>query len=378
MLKNGKDHTSRANSYQTDTEAPSAAERNRKAADSAPGSSSPSASPHGSSGGGRFFQPKRFGEFGGSEESIAFLVDRLIPQGKAVLFSAEAKAGKTTFLAILLKQLEQGGTFCGRTVQPCKVYYISEEDESTWEERIADLGLSPEHQGQCQPFLDRPTHTQWKQYVGEIVESAKANDVRLVIFDTLTFLWPAEDEDSNSEVPLCLGPLRQFTQQGITVLLVHHHGWGRKRARGASAFVGFPDVVIDLELYKPEDADDPRRQLKLRGRSKMLAKPFTIKLASDGCSYTVVGGGDATDEQPGAGNALAIMKQIAPENAPGWTVEDFLQHWPCEPKPKHQTLNNAKGKSGQPARYAKAGPVPPPDSGHRVERGEEDMTAPSP
>src|SRR5262249_22258011 len=94
-------------------------------------------------------------------------------------------------------------------------------------------------------------------------------------------------------------------------------------------------------------------------------------------AYSLVSGGDVGPAGQAPPDALALMTQLAPVEGPGWTVDEFLTHWPTEPKPAVKTLGNAatkavatgalrlvtKGKPGQPARDAKPNSLPPPAEG---------------
>jgi hypothetical protein len=198
-----------------------------------------------------------------------------------------------------------------------------------------------------------------------------------VILDTLSNLGPVKDECNNSEVADYMAPLRAISEAGCSVLVIHHHGWGAHRSRGASALISIVDVVIDL--CRVDDLDDQNRQRKLKvtGRPTDLVGPLTIELAEDNSGYTLVSGGQGADGVTFAQDTLAIMKLIAPDDDLGWTVAQYLEHWPAEPKPAEKTLTNVastaaqsgglrlvvKGKPGQPARYGKAKSPPPPAPG---------------
>jgi hypothetical protein len=158
-----------------------------------------------------------------------------------------------------------------------------------------------------------------------------------------------------------MGPIRSLTEQGYTVLVVHHHGHDTQRSRGASALLGESDVIIDLF-----DQGDRRRKLKIVGRPHDVLSSLHIELAEDGSGYTVLSGPAA--DTPIKDDALSILKAMSPP-AEGWTVKEIQDHWPHDLTPNVKTIqNNAKsagltlvagtGSKKTPARYTR--PIHPP------------------
>lgn len=347
----------------------------------------PPVSPAPKPGGGGWFRPKPLDGF----EAIKgdYIIQGLLPEGMATLFSAQAKCGKTTLLAHLLRAMEEGGTFCGLAVKRTRAVIISEENEGLWVKRCENLGLPGSwHYGQCLPFLGKPKLDQWTQGIQEIATWVKKKSVGLVIFDTIGNLGPGSNENDNGETQSFLAPLREICRAGAAVLCFHHHGWESEHARGASALAGFADVNIDMVRTNKADDQDRRRTLKIKGRLSDLMGSVVIELEDGSMEYQ-----RAEDLAPtpaakkkGALNIIQEIAQLAPES--GWTCEEFLAHWPADrKKPKLKAIENAasagkksgalrcvvEGKPGQPARYTK--PIessPPPDKTPCLDQGEED------
>jgi hypothetical protein len=339
--------------------------------------------PEGTTGKKKLFQPKPFSEFNAAE-AVKFLVCGLIARGLLTILSSGAKCGKTTLLAFLIKLFETGGEFCSLKVEPAKLLYLSEEPEPIWAERVAELGLSPDHQGQCLPFPAKPSLAQWQQFIGEVREYVEAEGIDLVILDTIANLAPVEDENDNSQVSNYMSPLRGLTSAGAAVLVLHHHGWGERRARGASALVGFVDVILDFYSPTPTDHAERKRVLSARGRVAGLIRSVTIELSKDGSGYELV----SKDAPSAKKSTLSVMADIAPTEGDGWTIAEFLENWPGEKEPAEKTLANVaasalkkglliaveKGSPGNPARYRKPDPPPEPtlaDDHGGVSGGEE-------
>ncbi|MBM4098284.1 MAG: hypothetical protein FJ261_16200, partial [Planctomycetes bacterium] len=75
------------------------------------------------------------------DPEVQWLVHGLIRRGAGTMLSAHPKAGKTTFLAHLLKAVGTGEPFLGMATKACKVLVVSEEDQSTLAERRDDIGI---------------------------------------------------------------------------------------------------------------------------------------------------------------------------------------------------------------------------------------------
>ena len=235
----------------------------------------------------KYFHPKRFGDFE-AQACGEYLVQGVLPLGLITLLAAQAKAGKTELTSHLLNAIACGQPFCGLAVKQGKVLYISEEPEGMWYLRIKRLGLSPDHVGQCLPFSGKPTIMEWKTYIQEVANYVCSENINLVVIDTLGNLGPSDDENSNSEIPQFMTPLRALCQAGTAVLVIHHYGWNAQRPRGASALVGFADVVVNFSRVSDSDESNRQRRLKIQGRLFDLRSEMVIELSEDKSGYALI------------------------------------------------------------------------------------------
>jgi hypothetical protein len=235
------------------------------------------------------------------------------------LLSSLWKTGKTTLLAHLLKSFEGGGLFCGRTVRPAKVLYITEEPESLWAHRRDNLGIADHVHFQIRPFKRRPSDLSWLALIQHAQKYVEAHPFDLVFLDPLTTLWPVEKENEAGIVSGALMPLRTISEKAAVVLIHHFRKSGGDEAtgsRGSGALTGFVDTIIELRRYNPGDRKDKRRVLSAYGRYEETPDETVFELTETG----YIARGDRHDMQ--CGETAVLIAPLLPPNAPGWTTED--------------------------------------------------------
>jgi hypothetical protein len=312
----------------------------------------------------KFPTVKLASELRADPEGVPWLWDGCLARGAITLFSSLWKAGKTTLLAHLLKVLEHGGDFCQRRAGPARVLYITEEAEARWAARRAALGLSDHIAFVVRPFLYKPGRADWFAFLEHLAALLKERPADLIVFDTLSNLWPVRDENDAAQVQEALMPLHQLT--GNAGLLLAHHlrkgdGPEATAARGSGALPAFVDIILELRRHSPGDRQDRRRVLTGYGRWDDVPAELVLELRDDGSGYVGLG-----DKQQLARRELsATIYELLPVEAPGWTAEEVRGNWPTEHAPQKQKLLDAlregqergdwhrqgQGQKGDPYRY---------------------------
>ncbi len=278
-----------------------------------------------------------------------YLVDGILPDRQLVWLSAKAKVGKTTFLTALINALESGEDFCGRQVKPARVILLTEEPAHVWKVRHAQGKVPDNIEIQSNPFTPgKPTPDQWLELCQEIedyidladeawsfYESEKEGHFDplrfLIVIDTIANLGPILDEQSNSEVPGYMNPLRALTKRAA-VLVNHHHGHEASHSRGASAILGAVDVVIDMYNTEPANRQNRRRRLDIAGRPSDLVTTMTVELDPDGLHYTPVFGNTQDDQEQGP-TSSDIVLDILKKSGKWLSATGVLEAWPEKTKP---------------------------------------------
>jgi hypothetical protein len=167
-----------------------------------------------------------------------------------------------------------------------------------------------------------------------------AEPTDLVVFDTISNLWPVRDENDAGEVQEALMPLRQLTIEAA-LKLVHHlrKGDGAEvtGSRGSIALPAFADTILELRRYQPGDRRDRRRVLTGHGRWDETPTEVVLELTADGSRYVVHG-----DRGDVAGKDLRrVITGLLPNEPPGWTAEKVRVELPEKAAPGKQKLLDA-------------------------------------
>lgn len=205
------------------------------------------------------FQFKRIGELYKDRTKISWIVDRLLTKGGVSLLSADAKAGKSTILRQLIKQILVGGMFLGRQCLKGKVLYLAAEEQvEIINECFQQLQVGSEselyiHLGE--PLTDNS--------VNDMIEAIKQYKPTLLALDTMFDFIDVENENGYKEVKRELRKIRKIARDtGTHIMLVHHSskqafGDSRRGARGilgSQAIAGGVDTIIIMEI----DENDQR------------------------------------------------------------------------------------------------------------------------
>jgi hypothetical protein len=202
------------------------------------------------------------------------------------------------------------------------------------------------------PFMAAPARKDWEELVADVLDSVNAlkdQGAVLVIFDTLIHLWAVNDENDNVQLRTALMPVRRLSTAGAAVVVVHHVGKALNGPRGGTELQGLPDQLVELELYDPNDKDNPRRWLKSHGRLGRGIKKL-IELNADGSDYTVRDGAASN----GQGNIWSVLSGLVPTEPPGYTAEEFRGAWPNDGVPTLSSINKSLKQHWEEAGWQRA------------------------
>lgn len=252
-----------------------------------------------------------------------------LARGSITLFTGLWKAGKTTLLGHLLRDLDRGAGLVDHRID-APVLVCSEEAPGVWARRRESLRLPPSVHLVIRDGFARPTKQQWELMVSQLAETARSLDAGLVVFDTLPSLWPVANENDASEVLEALAPLRAITDAGAALLLVHHPrkggGTEGQATRGSGSLPGFVDIILELRRNAPTDAADTRRVLTAMGRFDSTDPERVVELGEGG--YTMLGPRAQTRQADTESTILGLLAQL---DRP--TCDEILAEWPTEVTP---------------------------------------------
>ena len=204
-------------------------------------------------------------DLGSPETSTGWLWHGYLHKGDITLLTSQWKTGKTTLVAGLLRQLEHGGEFLGRTVKPGKALVVSEESPSLWASRLKAMPIGAHVELLARPFRGRPSIDDWNALIDDAIMSARSGELDLFVVDPLAAFLPGRSESDVATLLEMLQPLQRLCQEGCSVLILHHP---RKKpsepgasARGSGALLGYVDIVLELSRYGRLASDFHRRQI---------------------------------------------------------------------------------------------------------------------
>jgi hypothetical protein len=218
------------------------------------------------------------------------LIQGLLNQGELVMLTGSWDSFKSRISAEIVRAVVTGDDFLGRfpTASPGPALIIQQEiNKGAYDERI--IAMADGVPDSAPLFLYDGEQFRFEPgYDDELASVIKERDIRLVIFDPLTYFWPQDrffDENNNTAVANVLAPLLKLRETGCTFILVHHdpkpsNGF-EGVARGASHLVNAPDARILLK--RPVDSDEVTIKFKTRninppGKFKAVLDPVTGRL----------------------------------------------------------------------------------------------------
>jgi hypothetical protein len=275
-----------------------------------PGETPPAGSPE-------FAAPVPASKLRAADPETLWLWNGYLARGGVTLLTALWKAGKTTLLAYLLRALERGGEYCGRAAAACRVLYVTEEGESRWAERRDKLGLADHVEFLARPFVTKPEGPKWLRFLEYLGGLLTARRFDLLVMDTISNLWPVQDENNACQVQSSLMPL-PHALGNTAALLVHHprkgDGQEATASRGSGALTAFCDTIIEMRRFTPGDRNDRRRVLTGYGRADDTPGEVVVELTDAGYVHR------GEREEVAAADLVPEVLDVLPLVPPGMTI----------------------------------------------------------
>jgi hypothetical protein len=250
------------------------------------------------------------------------LWEGFLPCPSFVILSGDAKAGKSTMLAGVLKAIERGEPFLGRQTSQATAVWLSEEPEQTLRAKAEMFGLFKLESSIV--GASGVAGIGWENLVAQATEHALNKHHKLLIVDTFIGLARLRGEDENhaGAVAERMEPLRVAASHGLAVVLVHHTSKnGGKSPRGSGALTGMPDVSI---LFHRKSKKNPQFTLTADSRFPSLT-PLqvhgTLDYTAAGASYHLAEGGSMTSGSKAEDSRSLLLAAL--ETHPGLTYADF-------------------------------------------------------
>ncbi len=264
-----------------------------------------------------------------------WLVDRLIPATSLVLLAAPPGSFKTWFALILADAISRGSDFIGRGTLQAKVLYLDRENPL----RVIGERRKILHLNEGNSFkiwghwlADAPPE------IGDprLLEIAR-HDRPLMIFDSFLRFHTAQ-ENSATEMARIIGELRQFTDAGATVLLLHHQAKSESsRYRGSTDILAGVDVAFALSKRRVKG----QTILSLECFKHRFLEEFKLTLRPDLANGRFGNMGDPSEGE--AGTIIGKLQEII-EQSPGITQSELILKSDCGQNRVRDVLHDGKEK----------------------------------
>lgn len=194
-----------------------------------------------------------------------YVIKQLFSLGDTVALYGPSGSGKTFLMLHMVKTIACGGEWCGRKVQPKKVWYLSLEGHEGFKKRLLGYDTNDELSASHNFGFDCITGTdlQMKETQRDLIETIKEQGIKVLVIDTLARLMSGHDENSAQGMSVAIDFCNRINKEtGATVILVHHTGKDADRgARGHSSFRAALDCEIEVST---DDGDRYVRMTKVK------------------------------------------------------------------------------------------------------------------
>ncbi|MBL8761530.1 MAG: AAA family ATPase [Phycisphaerae bacterium] len=283
-------------------------------------------------------------------------------RGCTTLLTGGWKSGKTTLVSDLVRDLTLGGPLSEST-KGVKVLIVSEEGPLLWKRRVTQRGLSDLVMFICRPFTRRAQQGEWEEFLESVRDDAVRLAIDLVIVDTLSTLWPPDDENDAAKVQRALMPLTDLLEAGIALLLINHPKKGESddgmSSRGSGALPSWVDCIVEFKRASPHDIRNPQRVLKALSRFDETPKEMLLDRGESGYRWVGEIASNSTPER------LEVIQRLLETSGKGLTAEEVESRWPGAGKPSGKSIAKlmsdgakkghwelaSKGARGRPACY---------------------------
>jgi hypothetical protein len=221
---------------------------------------------------------------------VEWIAPLVLPRGVLVDLHGDPKAGKSTFLAHLLRAVLDGGEFFGRKTTKTKAIWFTEQPPPTFAPLLEDAGLY-HHPDLIVLHHHEAMAASWHHRVAALVRVAVEEGAGVLVIDTFTKLARirGEDENQSGAVLTALDALEMAKAAGLTVVLVRHDrksgGDNLSAGRGSNAVAGEADVIYQL-VKDSKDASNVRR---LRYDGRLGEIPSERRMALEKGQYQLLG-----------------------------------------------------------------------------------------
>lgn len=194
---------------------------------------------------------------------IEWVVDRLLHKGGLSLISGMPKAGKSTFVRQLIRDIYVEGSFLGRkTIQGEVHYYAFEEQAEIISQSFKKMGLPSHH-----PVYVHSGSVHHPEYLKDFYKILNERKPIIAVLDTLFDFLNVESENNYSQVKKELSRVKNIAKLTGTHIICLHHTSKSMFATGQNAILGSTAIAGGMDSILMLSVDDGKRYIETQGRS---------------------------------------------------------------------------------------------------------------
>jgi len=232
------------------------------------------------------FKLRKIGDLYKEKTKLEWIVEGLLTKGGVSLMSSDPKAGKSTLVRQLMRDVLRGSTFLGRQcIQGCVHYYGIEEQVEVVNASFQRLGVTAEdnllvHVG------DPLTESVFEDFRELLLETKPV----IAVIDTLFDFVSVESENNYKEVKRELRRMRNVAREtGTHILLVHHNSKGQKddNRRGNRGILGSQAIAGGVDTIMVLEVEGRSRIISTTGREIKRWQNRELVWHDKDCTYTL-------------------------------------------------------------------------------------------
>jgi len=187
----------------------------------------------------------------------------------------------------LVRDIARGEPFLGMPTTKTRVLILGvEESRRAILARLRRVGVRQADRGRI--FVHPTTLKASPQTYRDVITFMKAQDIGLLVIDTMSNFWTVENENDNAEVNNAMRELLSLAHDDERCVFILHHdgkGDGVRKSRGASSLPGTVDLHLALSRVKGAEKDDPRRVLSIEKKREDETPWSSLMLTYDGNTW---------------------------------------------------------------------------------------------
>lgn len=243
-----------------------------------------------------------------------WVIEKLIPHQGITILSGAPASFKTWLLLRMAIDIATGGSLLGQF--RCEKYRVLIIDEENHLRLIKDrLELLDADSNVPIYFLSQKGFLTSKQYLVDLVlKICTEKEIDVIFIDSLVRISNAKENDA-SDMAEVFRNIKQFCQNGKTVIVTHHErkeqaykSSAQSRLRGSSDISASVDAHISIVRDKNDRSKFSIEQAKLRSDEEIDSFEATIKSSNGRMIFTYLGShsNDASQKE-NAKNAIVLI-----------------------------------------------------------------------